>query len=391
MRLAFAIVKLFPGGGLQRDGLALARLLRARGHAVEIVTAERAAGDYADDLPVRMRPVAARTNHGRQARFAAALAEIAGDYDAVVGFNKLPGLDVLYCADPSIAARMAAAPWLGLLPRYRGFRALEAACFAPGRPTRLLMLAAPQADAYAAAWGTEPERITVLPPTVAAARRQPGLRTDGTRAALRERLGLADATAWLAVAVQPATKGLDRTVRALAGRPEACLLVAGLAAGDRAARDTVRLASRLGVADRIRWLGHREDMPAVMAAADLLVHPARLDTTGTVILEAVVNGLPVIASAVCGYAPHVAAADAGLVLAEPFDPAAFAAALAQAADPDRRAAWSRHGAAYGACPDLYAGRERAADLIVAAVAGRGSTAAGAAASRAAAQAAPPAA
>ncbi|RAI26421.1 glycosyl transferase family 1, partial [Rhodoplanes serenus] len=160
------------------------------------------------------------------------------------------------------------------------------------------------------------------------------------------------------------------------------MLVAGLAAGDRATRDTVRLARRLGVADRIRWLGHREDMPAVMAAADLLVHPARLDTTGTVILEAVVNGLPVIASAVCGYAPHVAAADAGLVLAEPFDPAAFAAALAQAADPDRRAAWSRHGAAYGACPDLYAGRERAADLIVAAVAGRGSTAAGAAASRA---------
>ncbi|RAI35368.1 glycosyltransferase, partial [Rhodoplanes roseus] len=177
-------------------------------------------------------------------------------------------------------------------------------------------------------------------------------------------LGLAAETAWLAVGVQPATKGLDRTVRALAARPEACLLVAGLSATDKAARDVVRLAERSGVAARVRWLGHREDVPAVMAAADLLVHPARLDTTGTVILEAVVNGLPVIAAGLCGYAEHVAAAEAGLVLPEPFDEKAFAAALAAAADPIRRAAWSANGAAYGARPDLYAGLETAAELIV---------------------------
>ena len=71
-------------------------------------------------------------------------------------------------------------------------------------------------------------------------------------------------------------------------------------------------------ADRVRLLGVREDIPELMAAADLLVHPARTETTGTVILEAIVNGLPVIASAVCGYAEHVARADAGAVLPEPF-------------------------------------------------------------------------
>ncbi|WP_201160071.1 glycosyltransferase, partial [Rhodoplanes elegans] len=208
-------------------------------------------------------------------------------------------------------------------------------------------------------------RITVLPPTGAPARRQPGLRHDGTRARMRATLGLADETVWLAVAVQPATKGLDRTVAALAARPEARLLVAGLGARDKAARDTVRLAAKLGVADRIRWLGHREDMPAVMAAADLLVHPARLDTTGTVILEAVVNGLPVVASGICGYAEHVALAEAGLVLPEPFAEADLAAALATAADPGRRAAWSANGAAYGETPELYAGLQTAADAILA--------------------------
>lgn len=364
MRMAFAIVKLFPGGGLQRDCLALARGLQARGHAVEILTAERAAGDFADGLTVRELPVAARTNHGRQAAFAARVAAAAADFDAVIGFNKLPGLDALYCADPSIAARMRKAPVLALLPRYRAFRALEAEAFAPGRATRLLLLGAAQAESYKAAWNTEADRITVLPPTISAARRQPALRGDGTRDGLRATLGLGGATAWLAVAVQPATKGLDRTVRALARHPDARLLVAGLAATDKAAGGTLQLARKLGVADRVIWLGHREDVPAVMAAADVLVHPARLDTTGTVILEAVVNGLPVIASGVCGYAGHVAAAGAGLVVPEPFDASAFEAALAQAADPARRAAWSAAGETYGARPELYAGREKAMDLII---------------------------
>ena len=42
----------------------------------------------------------------------------------------------------------------------------------------------------------------------------------------------------------------------------------------------------VGVRDRMRLLGVREDIPELMAAADLLVHPARTETTGTVILEA---------------------------------------------------------------------------------------------------------
>ena len=54
---------------------------------------------------------------------------------------------------------------------------------------------------------------------------------------------------------------------------------------------------RLGVADRIRWLGYRPAMRvAAFAAADVLAHPARVDVTGAVILEALINGLPVVAT-----------------------------------------------------------------------------------------------
>ena len=107
-----------------------------------------------------------------------------------------------------------------------------------------------------------------------------------------------------------------------------------------------------------------------MAAADLLVHPARNDTTGTVILEAVVNGLPVIATAVCGYAAHVEAAEAGIVIDEPFAVKAYLAALAAAQDRERCARWSAAAMRYGEQPFLYEGRARAADIIVAAAAER---------------------
>ena len=108
-----------------------------------------------------------------------------------------------------------------------------------------------------------------------------------------------------------------------------------------------------------------------MAAADLFVHPARYDTTGTVILEALVNGLPVVTTEVCGYATHVTAADAGLVIPEPFRQSALIGAVAEAQSADRRARWSRNGVAYGERIDLYSGLDRAADIIAAATQGQG--------------------
>jgi UDP-glucose:(heptosyl)LPS alpha-1,3-glucosyltransferase len=170
--------------------------------------------------------------------------------------------------------------------------------------------------------------------------------------------------------VQPNTKGTDRVVRALAEFPDARLLIAGLSDDDNAAQTVNALARNLGVADRVSWLGHREDIPQVMAAADLLLHPSRYDTTGTVILEGLVNGLPVIATEVCGYAPHVTTAGAGAVVAEPFDQGAFNAAIGSAKNPAVSAAWSKAGITYGQRSGLSEGRQCAAQIIVAVAHGK---------------------
>ena len=59
-------------------------------------------------------------------------------------------------------------------------------------------------------------------------------------------------------------------------------------------------------------------MPAFLLAADLLLHPAYHENTGTILLEALVSGLPILTTDVCGYAHYVQEAKAGCVLTSPF-------------------------------------------------------------------------
>ncbi len=362
-RIAFGIVSLFPGGGLQRNCLAIARILRRRGHEVVIFTS-RAAGPLPGEVPIEVLDNSAWTNHGRNRRFAADLADATSDrFDLVVGFDKLSGLDLIYCADASVAARRG---WRRLTPRYRALRALEAACFAAGANTRVIALSPSQIEGYRRAWGTEPQRVALLPPNVERERRHPERRLDGTRERRRAALGLKDDDwTWLGIGRQPRIKGFDRAVAALNAFPGARLFILGLDRSDARAGPLLKLARSLEVEDRIALLGLAdEEIPALMAAADLLIHPARVDTTGTVILEAIVNGLPVVTTAVCGYAGHVQAADAGVVLPEPFAQERLLAALREARDGTRASAWSANAMRYGERPELYSGLEAAADIIL---------------------------
>ena len=363
MKIALGIVSLSELGGLQRDCLALAEALQARGHEVELFAA-RCGVPWPASCPVRLLASRRATNHGVDIAFGQAFREAVGSrFDLVVGFNKMPGLDIYYCADPCFAAKPAPL-WKRLLPRYRARLALERACFGPSSATSVLLLSSETVVSYRRAWRTPDERLLLLPPRIGAHRARPELRAPALRLEARSALGLDEHdVAWLWVATQPTTKGLDRVIAALPRRGQARLLVTGLSSHDRKARSCLRLAERLKVDGRIRWLGHRDDIPRLMTLADVLVHPARLDVTGQVILEAIANGLPVVASAVCGFAHHVEAAGAGAVIAEPFDERAFSDALALADDVPTRQAWSEKALAYARHHDFARGLDAAAEAI----------------------------
>ena len=145
-------------------------------------------------------------------------------------------------------------------------------------------------------------------------------------------------------------KGAEVSIEALAGIPDAELVVAGGEAGTAVADDPEvrrlrRVAARLGVADRVRFTGAvpRPEVPALIRSADVVLCPAYYEPFGIVPLEAMACGVPVVASAVGGQRDTVADPATGR-LVPPGDPAALAAAVGGLlADPTARAACGAAG------------------------------------------------
>jgi len=159
----------------------------------------------------------------------------------------------------------------------------------------------------------------VLPPGIALDRRR-GPDADELRKAARAEFGIDEHDQLvLLLAANFELKGLDRAMQAVAALPNAMRQRTHLlAVGQAPDKHWQQLAVKSGIAARVTMVPGREHIPPLLQAADVLLHPARRDTTGTVLLEALVSGLPVICTETCGYAHHIQAAGCGQVLKEPF-------------------------------------------------------------------------
>jgi glycosyltransferase involved in cell wall biosynthesis len=132
-------------------------------------------------------------------------------------------------------------------------------------------------------------------------------------------------------------KGQDLAVRSLALMKIAQARLRLV--GDGADRDDlVRLATHLGVLDRLEIVGSVADTAPHMRAADIVVIPSRWDAQSLVLLEAMACGCAIVATRV----PGVTAIDGAGEIVESREPAAMAATLDRLAeDPTRRAALGR--------------------------------------------------
>jgi len=368
MRIAFCLYKYFPFGGLQRDFLRVALACQARGHTIRVYTLEWR-GDVPAGFELVLVPVRALSNCRRYAKFSAwVAAHLHGNpADRLVGFNKMPDLDVYFAADPCYEdkARTLRNPLYRLSGRYRHFAAYERAVFGAESRTEILMISPLQTPLFQQYYGTPDARLHLLPPGIAADRRAPS-NAAAIRAEFRSEFGIQENDLLLLqIGSGFKTKGLDRSLKALAALPQTlarrCRLIA---IGDDDPKLFRAQAQALAVAERVSILRGRSDILRFLLGADLLVHPAYNENTGTVLLEAVVAGLPVLTTAVCGYAHHIAEADAGVVVAEPFTQHALDAALVRMLDDEpARRHWRRNALAYAGRADIYSNAERAADVI----------------------------
>ncbi|MCU6668361.1 glycosyltransferase family 4 protein [Enterobacteriaceae bacterium H4N4] len=368
MIIAFCLYKYFPFGGLQRDFMRIAQTIAARGHHVRIYT-QFWEGDCPDVFELIRVPVKSRTNHGRNAEYYAWVQAhlLEHPVDRIVGFNKMPGLDVYYAADVCYAEKVAQEKgfFYRLTSRYRHYAAFERATFEQGKPTQLLMLTDKQIADFQKHYQTESERFRILPPGIYPDRKY-SQQIPNSREVYRQKNGIGEQQhLLLQVGSDFSRKGVDRSIEALASLPQSIRLNTRLfIVGQDKPRKFEALADKLGVRENVSFFSGRNDVAELMAAADLLLHPAYQEAAGIVLLEAITAGLPVVTTAVCGYAHYIADANGGAVLEEPFRQQAFNDIVRKAlTEPSLRSAWAENARHYADTQDLYSLPEKAADII----------------------------
>ncbi|MHC4991790.1 MAG: glycosyltransferase family 4 protein, partial [Planctomycetota bacterium] len=264
-RLAFAMVKYFPFGGMQRNLLRIARACAARGHEVHLFAGEWS-GPRPPDLPVRVLKTLALSNHGRNARFGRAFRKAvdAVGFDCVISSNREPNLDIYYAGDPCRAAkfRKSRPAWFQSLPHYRGYLQQESQVFGKDLDTEILLTAHGEQEKFIHYYDTDPSRFHLLPPGIDRERLEKEAPTPERRRTLRADLGVGDDDIMiLSVGSSFRTKGVDRSIRALSNLPSdlrrRCRLVV---VGQGRAVWFALLARLLGVGDRIVFCGPREDL-----------------------------------------------------------------------------------------------------------------------------------
>lgn len=334
-RIAILLPRLSRYGGVEQFGWRLAEALAAEGREVTFICAR---AETAPPDGVRVVRVG-RLGLIKAAKvlwfcLAAERARRRGNYDLCVGLGKTLRQDILRKSGGSergfwrLHLRMYPA-WVRPLKR------LKRALFEPQAPlkewierrqleqakvvvtvserTREWMLEDHPgiADKLLVVWN-KPDLARFAPPEPEARERT------------RREYGLDDRKALLLAGSNFRLKGVPAAIEALARLPEDHVL---LVAGGRKPGAFLRQARKLGVAERVRFLGAVSDMVPLYGAADVLVQPSVYDTCSNVVLEALASGLPVVASIDDG-SSHFVAED--LVLRDPQDPAEIAAKVALA-------------------------------------------------------------
>ncbi len=332
-RLATVHVDLEPGWrGGQRQVFLLCTGLAERGHPVtlvarrdgELAKSAAAAGIDVVETGAGAFPVAA---------VRALLRTIARRRPAVVGLHSsrshTVGTLARLLSGPGrplfvVTRRVDFPPSRGFFGRFKYVRGADA-YLAISRAVRQALVAA----------GVPAGRIRLVHSGV-----EPPVVPPGAREAVRRELGIGTGAPVLGVvAALVDHKGhrylLEAMPAVLDAFPETVLLVAGAGALREELESQARALGLAGGA--VRFLGHRSDIPRLLGALDLFVMPSKLEGLGTAIVDAVLAGVPVVATRAGGIPELIEDGETGL-LADVRSPESLARRIVQAlADPDLRA------------------------------------------------------
>jgi UDP-glucose:(heptosyl)LPS alpha-1,3-glucosyltransferase len=350
LRIAIVVERFAPtGGGVEKVAWRVANELERLDVDVTVLTRSADAQLVTDTRSapsVQLLRVPTVWQPLRVAAFSRAAARVAKreGFDVVHSFSRTRQQDLYragggshreylrhnYPSDPtSPGARVAA--WLRpSSPRHRTLLGIEEAVFKD--PAQRIQCASKfVADALIARHDVARERILLLPNAVDAMR----FGTDDALAAGRRLRAEIDEKAeriWLFPASGWKRKGLTTLFEATARLRDPGLRL--WIAGRDQPEPWQKIATRLGIADQIRFLGPRDDLEIVYGAVDGMVLPTRYDAFANVTLEAAASGLPIVTTNTNGAAEWLG--EAVVQLNDSRDTDALADALRTLSDFERR-------------------------------------------------------
>ena len=366
MKLAFCLYKYFPFGGMQRNFLKIAKECTNRGHEITVYTMiwEGERPDFLDIVIVHVNSISSVNKYKKFSRWLNKNLKYES-IDLMVGFNKIPDLDIYYCGDPCYEhkSRNLRPWWYRYTPRYKHFARFERAVFGQGARVEILMFSPIQKKLFQDFYNTESSKIHMLPPGISRDRCA-SVGSIDVRKSFRKEFELADDTILLLqIGSGFRTKGLDRSLNAVSALPlKLKNRTKFFVIGQDDPKEFVSIAKKLGISSLVTFFSGRGDIPRFLQGSDILLHPSYAENTGGVILEAMVAGLPSIVTDVCGYAHYVNEAKAGILLETPYSQDIFNKRLEEMLLADKLK-WKENGINFANGADIYDMPKKAVDVI----------------------------
>jgi len=314
MKFGILIQRYFPYGGLQRDSVRLAQAAKLEGDS-PILIVSIWEGPKPEGIEIHELHAGGVSNHEKARLFAEAARDFCVNYEleTYICFSRVDGSPFHFCGDPCYKHRIGKRKlsFVKWLPRYKYLLNCEEGIFGGEATTHIFFLAASEIKAYEQIYPLTESRFTLLPPWL----KQPkkfAVSRESIKRSIYEELGMSiDSRILLFVGSDFERKGLDLAIEALAilDLKDTHLV----ACGQYSATKYTALADSLGLSDRVHILGARDDIPEMMTSADLLIHPARQETAGMVLVEALTYNLPVLCTENCGYSHVVKEAGCDLI------------------------------------------------------------------------------
>ena len=334
-------------GGGERACVNLARGLLGAGHEIHTYAGRYDEGALPDGAVAHTVPVINFNAAWKHRSFAARSKKIleAESYDIIHSFTRTYHQDILRLGGgihaEYLACRDAQRPllnrwWARISPKERVQLKLDRLAFR-GRTYRRIVAVSHRVKGDVIRHHGVPESdVMVIHNGVDIRRYSPELRRTH-RASTRKELGIPETDlVFLFCGMNGRLKGLPSAIDALA-KVSARLLVVG---EPHTSRFRAR-ASRLGIADRVHFLGHRTDAERFYGASDALVHPSFFDPFPNVCLEAMATGLPVITTSVTGVAEVITDGKDSFIVKDGYDVDAIAERMKELEDDKRREEISR--------------------------------------------------